>query len=174
MNKFITLVIASVAATLLGGCATTSSFFNRSHGEPVTANSVPEEAKARSVPEEAKTRVQGLLNAWPQGDKSRTITELEKLASQFSSPDGAWEIAVNSAIALAYLESGDVMNFKVAVSTLRKYIQPQKRLPRPTQYVLAVDEAMSGTATDEAMLVEYRISRVAHSLLDNSNGRGRQ
>lgn len=165
MNKFITLVIASIAATLLGGCATTSSYSNRSQGKPVTTSSVPEEARAK---------VQGLLNAWPQGDKSRTITELEKLASQFSSPDGAWEIAVNSAIALAYLESGDVQNFKVTVSTLRKYIQPQKRLPRPTQYVLAVNDAMSGTSTDEGVLVEYRISRVAHSLLDNSNGGGRQ
>ena len=157
INRF-ALIIAII---LLGGCATSST----SQGESVTIN---------GVPEATRTEIQGLLDAWPQGDKSKIITELEKLSPEFHSPDGAWEIAINSAIALAYIESGDVQNFKMAVHTLRQYVQPQKRLPRLTQYVLAVDDAISGKSSGDEMMIEYRISGVAQSLLGNQSTGGHQ
>lgn len=159
MNR-LNLIIISIVVILLGGCTTTGNLFHRNQSTPVTINTVPNETRAK---------VQELLKAWPRGDKAQIIAELEKLGHQFSSPDGAWEVTINSAIALAYLETGDVENFKLAVRTLRNYMQPNKRLPRPTQYVIAVDDAMRGIPTDESILIEHRISGVAQALLGNQN-----
>ena len=45
---------------------------------------------------------------------SRKLSPNWKLSPETLRADGAWEIAINSAIALAYIESGDVQNFKMA------------------------------------------------------------
>lgn len=139
MNKATVCVVTIVMFVILGGCTSTA---------PKPLDAVTGEIQigtpSTGVMAPVQADIEHALKAWETGDQADAVDRLENILIQYASTDGGFERAILPTLALYYLELGRRDDFNRTVKRLRVYLKDRVRLSRETQYVLLVDQAMTG------------------------------
>lgn len=135
--------IILMCSLIFTGCSSAPSS-NHSYVTPAPSEVLS--APARTFDREKVTQsLRHALKAANEGDFRTYLNEVEALQAQDLPIPNQWEMRLRTAQALGYLEMGNASEFRYVMTQLTDRIGHRQRVPRETEWVLLIYQAMEPT-----------------------------